>query len=48
MRVPKIGDKLTIEQININYPIVRDNSLKIEDSGETDTNGNKLYTIKLK
>lgn len=48
MRVPKIGDKLTMEQINVNFPLVRDNSLKIEDSGETDKDGNKLYTIKLK
>ena len=46
--VPKIGDVLTEEYIDINYPKVKENSVRLVDTGNTDGKGNKIYKINLK
>ena len=46
--VPKIGDVLTEEYIDINYPKVKENSVRLVDTGNTDNKGNKIYKINLK
>ena len=46
--VPKIGDVLTEEYIDINYPRIKENSVKLVDTGNTDKNGSKIYRVALK
>lgn len=47
-KVPKIGQIVTEAFVDINYPQIKNNSLKLVPTGQVDKNGYMIYRVALK